>query len=156
MKMLFKQRLFSWFDSYDIYNEEGEAIYEVQGQLAWGHCLQIYDKSGNHLGTVKERLLTLMPSFDLYEKEQYIGQVNKEFTFFIPKFHLECGDWEVSGDILEWDYQVMDSATSMVASIQKRIFNLTDTYELEVFRSENALHVLMIALAIDAAKGSRK
>ena len=23
MKLLFKQRLFSWFDSYDIYNEDG-------------------------------------------------------------------------------------------------------------------------------------
>lgn len=156
MKMIFKQRLFSWFDSYDIYNEEGEAIYEVKGQLAWGHCLQIYDKAGNHLGTVKERVLTFMPTFDLYEKEQYIGQVKKEFTFFIPKFHLDCGDWEVSGDILEWDYQVNDSAGAVVANIQKRILNLTDTYELEVLRFEDAFHVLMVALAIDAAKCAGK
>ena len=27
MKLLFKQRLFSWFDSYDIYNEAGETVY---------------------------------------------------------------------------------------------------------------------------------
>jgi uncharacterized protein YxjI len=30
MKLLFKQRFFSWFDSYDIYNESGETVYTVK------------------------------------------------------------------------------------------------------------------------------
>lgn len=34
MQLLFKQRMFSWFDSYDIYNEAGEVVYVVKGQLA--------------------------------------------------------------------------------------------------------------------------
>ena len=36
MKLLFKQRYFSWFDSYDIYDEAGSAVYVVKGQLSWG------------------------------------------------------------------------------------------------------------------------
>lgn len=36
MKLIFKQRFFSWFDSYDIYNEEGNIFYKIKGQLAWG------------------------------------------------------------------------------------------------------------------------
>ena len=43
MKLLFKQRLFSWLDSYDIYDEAGSTVYTVKGQLAWGHCLKISD-----------------------------------------------------------------------------------------------------------------
>ena len=31
MKMLFKQRLFSWFDSYDIYDESHQVLYTVKG-----------------------------------------------------------------------------------------------------------------------------
>ena len=27
MKLLFKQRFFSWFDSYDIYDEAGNTVY---------------------------------------------------------------------------------------------------------------------------------
>jgi uncharacterized protein YxjI len=34
MKLLFKQRFFSWFDSYDIYNEAGDIVYTVKGQLS--------------------------------------------------------------------------------------------------------------------------
>lgn len=37
MKLLFKQRLFSWFDSYDIYEDTGNKVYTVKGQLAWGY-----------------------------------------------------------------------------------------------------------------------
>lgn len=60
MKLLFKQRLFSWFDSYDIYDEQGSVVYVVKGQLSWGHCLQISDQMGTPLGTVKEKVLTFL------------------------------------------------------------------------------------------------
>ena len=44
MKLYFKQRFFSWFDSYDIYDyDTGDVVYTVEGQLAWGHCLHILD-----------------------------------------------------------------------------------------------------------------
>ena len=43
MKLLFKQRFFSWLDSYDIYDEYENTVYLVKGQLAWGHCLKLFD-----------------------------------------------------------------------------------------------------------------
>ena len=45
MKLVFRQRIFSWFDSYDIYDEGGNAVFTVKGQLAWGHCFRIYDRT---------------------------------------------------------------------------------------------------------------
>ena len=48
MKLLFKQRFFSWFDSYDIYNENGETVYTVEGKLSWGHKLHILNNQGEH------------------------------------------------------------------------------------------------------------
>lgn len=81
-KLLFKQRLFSWFDSYDIYDETEQTVYVVKGQLAWGHCLKIFSVYGEEVGTVKEKVLTLLPKFEVYEKERYIGCIQKELTFF--------------------------------------------------------------------------
>ena len=65
MKLLFKQRFFSWFDSYDIYDEAGNTVYTVEGKLAWGHCLHILDAAGNHIGTVQQKVLTFLPKFEL-------------------------------------------------------------------------------------------
>ena len=33
MKPLFRQRFFSWFDSYDIYDEDGNTVYVVRGSF---------------------------------------------------------------------------------------------------------------------------
>lgn len=33
MKLIFKQSLFSWLDSYDIYDEQGNVVFTVKGEL---------------------------------------------------------------------------------------------------------------------------
>lgn len=154
MKLLFKQKIFSWFDSYDIYNESGDTVYTVKGRLAWGHCLEIYDAAGSHVGTVKEEVLTFLPRFAMYIADNYIGQIKKEFTFFKPVFTLDCNDWQVEGNWLEWDYEVRDARGMTIMLAKKEIWNWSDTYVLDIGRSEDQLLCLMIVLAIDAAKCS--
>lgn len=156
MKLLFKQRLFSWFDSYDIYDENGQTVYTVQGQLAWGHCLKIYDARGVEIGTVKQRILTFLPKFEMYLGDRYIGCISKEFTFFFPKYHIDCNGWQVEGDMFEWDYQILSSSGKPIANITKELFNWTDTYVIDVHDPQDALCALMLVLAIDAEKCSRK
>ena len=104
MQLLFKQRFFSWFDSYDIFDETGAVAFTVKGKLSWGHCLEIYDRTGFHVGTVKEEVLTFLPRFALYQQGQYLGQIKKEFTFFRPSYTLDCNGWQVNGDLFAWDY----------------------------------------------------
>lgn len=155
MRLLFKQRFFSWFDSYDIYNESGETEYTVKGQLSWGHCLKIFDARGCELGTVKERVLTLMPKFEVYLGEQYIGCISKEFAFFKPKYNIDFNGWHIEGDFFEWDYTILDGGGRRVATVSKELLHLTDTYVIDVYHPEDALCALMFVLAIDAEKCSR-
>ena len=95
MKLLFKQRLFSWFDSYDIYDETGAVVYTVQGKLSWGHCLHIHDGAGYHIATLQEQVFTWLPKFEMYLEETYVGCIRKEFSFFHPRFTLDCNGWSV-------------------------------------------------------------
>ncbi len=155
MKLLFKQRFFSWLDSYDIYDEQGAAVYTVRGKLSWGHCLKIFDRAGQEVGTVKERLLTWLPKFELYLGQQYLGCIRKDFTFFRPRYHIDCNGWQVEGNFLEWDYSVLSSSGAQVASISKELLHWTDTYVIDVRNPADALSVLMLVLAIDAEKCSR-
>lgn len=156
MKMLFKQRFFSWFDSYDIYDEQGNVLYTVKGQLAWGHCLKIFDAYGNELGTVKERIFSFLPKFEMYDREVYMGCISREFSFFRPKYNIDCNGWQISGDFFQWDYNIVNSMGVQVATVSKELFNWTDTYSIEVFDPKDSLSALMLVLAIDAEKCSRK
>lgn len=155
MKLYFKQRFFSWFDSYDIYGEDGQTLYTVEGKLAWGHKLHILNAAGEHIATVKEVVSTLLPRFELYLGEQRIGCIQKKLTFFRPQYQIDCNGWQVQGDFFEWDYRITAANGAVVATVSKELFHLTDTYTIEVADSRDALCALMLTLAIDAEKCSR-
>ena len=152
MKMLFKQRLFSWFDSYDIYDEMGNTIFTVEGKLSWGHCLHIHDAGGQHIGTVQEKVMTIAPKFELYACGDYLGTIKKEITLFTPKFVFDRSDWQVEGDWTEWNYAITSPSQGLVAVVGKNLFRWTDTYIIDVKDPDNALCALMVVLAIDAEK----
>ena len=155
MRLLFKQRFFSWFDSYDIYDEAGNTVYTVKGQLSWGHCLKIYDKYGSEVGVVQEKIFTLLPKFEMYMGGQYVGCINKEFSLFTPRFNIDCNGWQVEGNFFEWDYQILNGYGQCIADVSKQLFNWTDTYVIDVRNPQDALCALMLVLAIDAEKCSR-
>ena len=156
MRLLFKQRFFSWLDSYDIYNEAGEVLYTVKGQLSWGHCLKIFDSTGREVGMVQERVFSFLPKFEMYEGGTYLGCICKEFSFFRPKFSIECNGWQVVGDFFEWDYEIRGGHDNrQIAVVFKEILKWTDTYVIDVSDPADALHALMLVLAIDAEKCSR-
>jgi len=155
MKLLFKQRMFSWFCSYDVYDEAGNVVFVVKGELAWGHLLRIYDANGAEVGYIQEKVLTWLPKFEVYMGGHYLGSICKEFTFFQPKFDIDYNGWHVEGDWLEWDYQILDGAGRGVATVSKEIWNWTDTYMIDVYDPGDAVCALMLVLAIDAEKCSR-
>lgn len=155
MKLLFKQRMFSWFDSYDIYDEAGDTVYTVKGQMSWGKCLKIFDADDKEVATVQQRLFSWFPTFEVYIGEEYAGCVKKEFSFFAPRFTIDFKDWEVEGNYFEWDYEIYDGTGGRKAVISKELFNWTDTYVIDVRDKEDALAALALVIAIDAEKEQR-
>lgn len=155
MKLLFRQRMFSWFDSYDIYNEDGSTVYTVKGQFSWGHCLKVFDSAGRELAVLKERIFTFLPKFDIYIGGNYIGCISKELTLLRPRYRIDFNGWNIEGNWVEWDYSIIDSSGGQIASVSKELFHWTDTYSIDVFRAQDALCVLMVVLAVDAEKCSR-
>ena len=153
MKLFFKQRIFSWFDSYDIYDELGNTVFVVKGEPSFGHKLPIYSAGGEYLGMVRERVFTFLPKFELYIKDSRAGTLQKEFTFFKPVFSLDYNGWKVEGDVFGWDYSVTSGGCEIM-SVSKQLFRLSDSYVLDIRESSDALICLMIVLAIDAQKCS--
>ena len=58
----------------------------------------------------------------------------------------------MTGNWLEWDYQILRRDGSTAAVIRKELFHWTDTYTIETEYDEDALCALMVVLAIDADK----
>ena len=154
MKLIFKQRFLSWFDSYDIYSEAGEVLYTVKGQLSWVHRFKIYDASGREVAEVSQKIFSFLPRFEMYMGERYVGCITKEFSFFKPKFSIDCNGWHIDGDFFGWDYTITDENGREIATVSKELLKWTDTYVIDVRNPLDSLGALMLVIAIDAEKCS--
>lgn len=155
MQLRIKQRIFSWGDCYDVYDETGEARYEVRSALfSLGHQIHVYDKrSGHEVGAIRQRLLTLLPTFEIEIDGRIVGSIRKKFTLFRENYEVAYLGWDVEGNFLGWDYRVMDGR-SEILSITKELWNWSDTYILTFRSPADEVPGLLLVLAIDAANCS--
>lgn len=152
MELLIRQRVFSWTDSYDVYDETGEARYEVSAEFfAFGHQIHVYDKrSGVEVGSIHQKLLTFLPKFEIVVGGRTVGTISRELTFFKPRYNVDYLGWDVEGDIMGWDYRVT-RGTVPVMNISRELFHWSDTYVLRYSDPANEIPGLLLVLAIDAA-----
>ena len=154
MKLMFKQKLFSWFDSYNVYDRQGNVYFRVDGKFSIGHSFDIFDYEGYKIASLKQELFHLRPHYKMYIDDEYVGTITRVFNFFNPKILVDYRSWTVEGDWVQWNYVVYNKEGYDIATISKELFNMTDTYEINVNFERDALIVLMITLAIDAMKCS--
>ena len=151
MELLIKQRVFSWTDTYDIYDETGAVRYFVKAELfSLGHQIHVYDKiTGQEVGSIHQKLLTLMPQFEIVINGQLVGRISREFTFFRPKYRVDFRDWEVDGDFMGWDYTA-HRGDYEVLSVSKKLLSWGDTYVMRYQNPADEIPGLLLVLAIDA------
>ena len=155
MKLLIKQRVFSWTDTYDIYDENGEAKYFVKSEfLSIGHKIHVYDRYDREVVMVREKLLKLLPTFEIDVDGETVGTVKKKWTFLRPKYEIDCNGWQCDGTIWGWDYDVI-SGGDLVAHISKELLHWGDTYVLDIVDPADEIMALMLVIAIDAANCSQ-
>lgn len=155
MRLLIKQRVFSWSDTYDVYDENENVRYFVKAEiLSLGHQLHVYDAWDNEVGMVKQKLMTLLPAFEIEIGGVTRGMIQKQFSFFTPKYEIDFNDWRVQGDFLGWNYDVYYQC-SQIIHVTKEPLHWGDTYVIDIGDPKDELMGLMLVIAIDAANCSK-
>ena len=113
MRLLIKQRVFSWTDSYDVYDENENPKYFVKAEFfSLGHQLHVYDRNNHELGVIRQRLLTFLPAFEIEIGGRVRGEIRKQFSFFKPRYEIDYNGWRVEGDFMMY---TMDAAVSSIS-----------------------------------------
>lgn len=155
MKLMMKQRVFSWTDSYDIYDEDGNTKYLVKGEfLSLGHQLHVYNNKNQEIGAVRQRLLTFLPAFEIEIGGVVRGNIRKEMSMFRPRYTIDFNGWSVSGDFMGWEYEAT-TGNRTVLHISKQLLAWGDTYVIEIEDSADEQMGLLLVIAIDAANCDR-
>ncbi len=150
MKLIFKQKVLSFFDEYEIFDENQEVVYTIKSKMAIGRKLKIFDKDVNHIASL-ESIFAFKPKYKIIIDNKEVGVITKEITFFKQKLNIDCNGWNVDGDFWDWRYEVLDKG-NVVAKISKEFRWFNDVYSIDINEEKDALLSLLVVLAIDAIK----
>ena len=152
MKLLFKQQPSFIFRFY-VTNQDNELLYIIKRKMAIMYQLYIYDAHENIVARIEEDPRSA--AFFVYKNEKYIGAIEKEFSYFIPYFLVDYRKWNISGEYIEYNYEVKDENNYLVGRIEKRSWNILDTCDISVDSKEDSLDVVILTTVIDIEKARR-
>ncbi len=151
MRLLIKQRVFSWSDTYDILDEQGNVRYFVQAEIfTLGHQIHVYDAGHRELAVIHERILTFLPAFEIEIGGRMVGTIQKKFALVRPRYEVNYNGWQVEGDFMGWDYDVC-SGGRPIMHISKELLHWGDTYVIDISDPVWELEGILLVIAIDAA-----
>ena len=154
MKLYIKQKVFSIGAKFNITDEYGEERYRVEGEIfTLGKKLHIYNPNGDEVALVQQKLLSIMPRFHIFVNGEKIAEILKEFTFLRPRYDIFGKNWTVEGDFLAHDYTIMEQG-NRIASVHKVWMSWGDSFELEIYDTQDEVGLIAVILVIDAVMDS--
>ena len=155
MKLYIKQKIFSWKESFSVFDSMGCELFTVKGEL-FSFCkkLTIFDGKGKEIYRIEQELFRFRPRYHIVRGEEIQATVIKEISMFRPYYTVDGPGWEVQGDFFDHDYEITD-AGRLVASVSKQWFTWGDTYEIDVDDAYDPVAVLAVAIIIDCVLESQ-
>ena len=154
MRYLLKQKLFSFGDDFVIKDEQGNAVYQVDGKAfkILREKLAFEDLEGHELAFIRERLIALTPSYEILRDGECVAVVKKDLiNLFRCGFTVDVpgpDDLEAQGSLLEHEYTFTRGGRN-VAIVSKKWFSFTDTYGVEINPDEDPVLILASTVIID-------
>lgn len=147
-----RERFWSLGDNFTINNESDEACFQVKGEVfSWGDSLSFQDASGSELAVIDQKLLTLMPRYQILIDGAVFAEVVKEWSWFSKSFTLDVpgpNDYSIEGSFWEHDF-TFNRKGRIVAHVNKHMLSFSDSYGVEIIEGEDVVAILCTCIVID-------
>ncbi len=152
MKYQLREKFFSLTDQYTINDASGNLAYTVEGKFfSIGDKLTMRDAGGREVARINQKLLTLLPHYELYRNDQFFASITKKFTWFKNKFELDVpgpNDYLIEGSF--WDYEYLFRRSGqVVAEVSKKFWSWRDVYGVDIVSGEDDISILATIAVID-------
>lgn len=152
MRLQLLRKLFAFGDDFTVQDEAGADRYIVDGKIfTLGHQVIIRDMQGNEEATIHQRIISLLPTYEITRNGQELAEVRKKLTLFREGFTVDIpgpDDLAVQGDLFEHEY-VFTRDGQTVATVSKQWFTLRDSYGVEIGPDVDPVLILASAIVID-------
>ena len=149
MKYYMKPKFFAIKEDFWIKNEYGEDTFFVDKKfLSLGLQFNMI-KNNEILYSVKEKLLTFLSNYEIYDNMEVVAKVNQKLTFMRDKIKVDSkyGEFTIQGNLFDYSYRIYQD-NIVVAKIEKELFAFTDNYEVDIDFEDEAF-ILTLVVIID-------
>lgn len=151
MILYIKQKIFSFTDSYNVFDENLQPIYKINSEfLAFLSKIHLCDLNGNELFFIKKKLKFILPEYEIYKGNTLYAEVKKEFSFFSPRLTVTSpfGEYQIEGNFIGMDFNITCDGM-LFGTISKEWLSLGDSYKLQIADDKNAAFFTALVIAID-------
>ena len=157
MRYHMRERAWSLTEAFVIRDDAGNPVFEVRGKFFHiGDDLVMFDRyTGQELVHIKQRILSLLPRYEIYRDGQLWADVHEQFRFFGERFKVEGANgiiFHVDGDIWRWNFTVSDDQGNLLAQIGRQFSIFRDSYAVDVVPNVDAPFILALAIVIEMVK----
>ena len=149
MKYYMKPKFFAIKEDFWIKNEYGEDTFFVDKKfLSLGLQFNMI-KNNEILYSVKEKLLTFLSNYEIYDNMEVVAKVNQKLTFMRDKIKVDSkyGEFTIQGNLFDYSYRIYKD-NIVVAKIEKELFAFTDNYQVDIDFEDEAF-ILTLVVIID-------
>ena len=147
MKMLFEEKIVSWLDSFDVFDEIGRKLFRIEAKKDGGgkrikvYASYLHNKS---VATLKERPEEA-PAVEIKHGTRFVSVVR----YLKPRRFFDLGfiDWYAAGNFRTGDFFIYDANNRTVASIGTAFTRQGDFRVIDTL-PEYTLHSLTFTLAV--------
>lgn len=154
MRYHIRERAWSLTEAFVVRDDSSNPVFEIRGKFFHiGDNLVMFDRyTGQELVHIKQRVISLMPHYEIYRDGQLWASMHEQFRLFGEGFKIEGPNgmiFHVRGDIWNWNFAVTDGYGNLLAQIGRQFSIFRDSYAVDVAQGVDAPFVIALAIVID-------
>lgn len=153
-KLYLQQKIFKITDHYEVYDDSGNAVYQVDQDFKFiGNTVHVRKFDGTKGFVIDRKILTLLPRYIITFDDGKVLRVKQNFTFFKKSIDLISDDYDLNlrGNFLDMDFEIFER-NRVVGRIYKKYFTFRDIFVLEIIEDEYEDEILALTIVVDEIK----
>lgn len=135
---------------YVVKDNKGEDIFLIVGKRGRiGDTLTVFDMKGNVNSKARQTVLSILPSFNLYQYNEKVGTLSKRLHLLKGRYYKVSNlNWKVVGDFKKKRFSVTHK-NQPIMKFYKTMTTTADYYHLTMSEEERAGILCLIAIIVD-------
>jgi uncharacterized protein YxjI len=157
MRYHLRERIWTLTNDFTVRDDRGQAVFEIRGKFFHiGDNLSLRDcMTGQELLHIKQRLISLLPRYDILRNGAHWAEIHEQFRFFGERFKVTGENgmvFHVDGDIWNWNFVIEDDAGNLMGNVSRQLSLFRDSYAVDVASGVDAPFVVALALVLELVK----